>query len=670
MRSTDTGVAWLAAAVSFLAGCGGGGGGGSAPPVNAAPTIQDQTFSGTEDVTLAGQVVAADPGDTLTFSVVANPGHGTLSGAIASGQFSYAPAENFNGEDTFQVRVTDSRSQSATATMHVVLAAVNDPPSAINDVIKVDTANAVAVLANDADVDGDALTVELRSAALVGTATVNGDGTVAIALPPGFKGFTKFDYRITDAEGVTADATAQVFVGIDPFSVVYFGLPPGSSDPGIILNDLFSNRLVHPPVGPAIFEKLAVSANGRGIAYVLRVQNEVQVWYVDVGNLGVQRAAATLASGQQVDAIAVSNDGRYVATVVRTAASPVDIREIQLLDAENAAAPSRISLDTTVHLASYDPKFNAASTALYYIANVAFPGESAVYKATLSTRAVERATPVLTGGVGVSYVTFWVSNDESRILHFRSLDGLARELWVTPGGQRDVQALLHEPSFTQPFYPSIAPDFDTVALPQLNSADEDRLKIAHMSAPGTSVPAGPVGFVRNIDPTNVFGQLHWRPDSGAFLTCSWDQVAACRVYEATLSDLDHPRIMNAPIDAQESATNGTYSSDGQRISYTVDGMFKRELHVTTLANAGTSSTLVSPAGEYLSLHLLDPSGRVATIMMNATTQMTLVNLDAPQATMKLTDDSFGNSELSVITRRWVPVFGVGVTQFTSRRPRS
>jgi hypothetical protein len=33
-------------------------------------------------------------------------------------------------------------------------------------------------------------------------------------------------------------------------------------------------------------------------------------------------------------------------------------------------------------------------------------------------------------------------------------------------------------------------------------------------------------------------------------------------------------------------------------------------------------------------------------------------------------DSFGSSELSVITRRWVPVFGVGVTQFTSRRPGS
>ena len=108
-----------------------------------------------------------------------------------------------------------------------MLAAVNDPPIAINDVIEADPTDAVAVLANDSDVDGDALTVELRGTPLIGTATVNGDGTFALALPPGFKGFTKFDYRITDSAGITSDATAQVFVGIRSFSVFYHGVPPG-----------------------------------------------------------------------------------------------------------------------------------------------------------------------------------------------------------------------------------------------------------------------------------------------------------------------------------------------------------------------------------------------------------------------------------------------------------
>lgn len=655
MRSSDTGVVWLAVAASVLAGCGGGGG-GNTPPVNAAPTIQNQTYSGTEDVTLAGQIVAADPGDTLSFSIVANPAHGTLSGSIASGQFSYAPAANFNGEDTFQVRVADSRNQTATATIVLVLAPVNDPPAAANDVIQVDATNAVAVLTNDSDVDGDALTVAIRGTPVVGTATVNSDGTVAIALPPGFKGFTRFDYRITDAAGVTADATSQVFVGIAPFSVFYYGVPPGGGDTGIYLDDLFTSRPVHPPVTAATFENLAVSADGSALVYVLRLMNQFQVWYVDVGNLGVQRPAATVSSAQTVDTVAISRDGRHVATVLRTGASPADIREVQLFDADDSAPPSRVSLDPAVHLASYEPKFNAAGTALYYIANVAFPGESAVYKVTLSTRAVARATPILPAAPGASYITFWVSLDESRILHYRSLDAAGRQLWVTPGGQVDVQAL-HEPSFTEPFYPSIAPDFDTVAVPQLNGPDADRLKLAHMSSPGTTVAAGPEEFVRHIEPTTVREQLRWRHDSGAFLICSRTQGALCRVYEASLSDLDHPQVVNAPVAAQESAINGVYSSDGERISYWVSGPMKQELHVTTRATMGAASTLVSPAGEFLIDYMLDPSGRVAVYMTAASARMTLVNLDVPQATVRVADESPGIIGLNVIARRWVPVFG-------------
>jgi hypothetical protein len=657
MRAADTGVVWLAVAVSVLAGCGGGGGGSGNTPPNAAPTIQNQTFSGTEDVSLPGQIIASDPGDTLSFSIVANPAHGTLSGSLASGQFNYAPAANFNGEDTFQVRVADSRNQPATATIRLVLAPVNDPPAATNDVIRVDAANAVAVLANDSDVDGDALTVAMRGIPLAGTATVNDDGTVAIALPPGFKGFTKFDYRITDAAGVTADATTQVFVGIAPFSVFYYGVPPGGGDLGIYLDDLFSSRPVHPPVTAATFESLAVSADGSALAYVVRLSNEFQVWYVDVGNLGLQRPAAIVSSAQSVDTVAISHDGRYVATVLRTSASPADLREVQLFDADSSAPPSRVSLDPAVHLASYEPKFNAAGTALYYIANVAFPGESAVYKVTLSNRAVARATPILPAAVGASYVSFWVSPDESRILHFRSLDATVRELWVTPGGQVDVQALLHEPSFAEPFYPSIAPDFDAVAVPQLHGADADRLKLARLSAPGTTVAAGPEEFVRNIEPTTVRENVRWRHDSNAFLTCSSAQNGLCRLYEASLNDLDHPQVVNAPIAAQESAINGAYSSDGERISYWVSGLLKQELHVTARATLGTASTLVSPAGEYLSYSMLDPSGRVALYMTGASARMTLVNLDVPAATVRIADESPGILALNVIAPRWVPVFG-------------
>ena len=102
---------------------------------------------------------------------------------------------------------------------------------------------------------------------------------------------------------------------------------------------------------------------------------------------------------------------------------------------------------------------------------------------------------------------------------------------------------------------------------------------------------------------------------------------------------------------------GAYSSDGERISYIVEGMMKRELHVTTRATLGTASTLVSPAGQYLISNIFDASGRVTVLMTAGSADMTLVNLDAPAATLRIADESAGISTLDVIARRWVPVFG-------------
>jgi hypothetical protein len=41
----------------------------------------------------------------------------------------------------------------------------------------------------------------------------------------------------------------------------------------------------------------------------------------------------------------------------------------------------------------------------------------------------------------------------------------------------------------------------------------------------------------------------------------------------------------------------------------------------------------------------------------AAIRMTFVNLDAPQATLRIADESPGVIGLTVIARRWVPVFG-------------
>ena len=77
----------------------------------------------------------------------------------ANGSFTYTPALNYNGPDSFTYRATDGvGGTSATATVSITVAAVNDVPIAVNDSYTTDqgtvlTIAAPGVLGNDSDVD-------------------------------------------------------------------------------------------------------------------------------------------------------------------------------------------------------------------------------------------------------------------------------------------------------------------------------------------------------------------------------------------------------------------------------------------------------------------------------------------------------------------------------------
>lgn len=101
----------------------------------------------------------------------------------------------------------------------------NEPPVAGPDSAETDekTAITIAVLQNDSDPDGDAITVSLGTAtsALGATIVVNDDGTIAYdpsssaqlgALNTGEQAIDTFTYVITDAHGATSTATVEVHV--------------------------------------------------------------------------------------------------------------------------------------------------------------------------------------------------------------------------------------------------------------------------------------------------------------------------------------------------------------------------------------------------------------------------------------------------------------------------
>ena len=98
--------------------------------------------------------------------------------------------------------------------------AVNTPPTAADDgaVTNIGTAVTIAVLANDQDSDGDALTVSAYDATSTrgGTIVLNSDNTLTYTPPVGYAGNDSFHYTVSDGHGGTVGAVVTILVNSPP----------------------------------------------------------------------------------------------------------------------------------------------------------------------------------------------------------------------------------------------------------------------------------------------------------------------------------------------------------------------------------------------------------------------------------------------------------------------
>jgi large repetitive protein len=103
--------------------------------VNSPPTAEDDSYSTNEDTALTegargvlGNDSDSDSGDTLTAKLVSGPSHGTLA-LEADGSFTYTPATDYNGPDSFTYKANDGTVDSNTSTVSITVNAVNDAPT-------------------------------------------------------------------------------------------------------------------------------------------------------------------------------------------------------------------------------------------------------------------------------------------------------------------------------------------------------------------------------------------------------------------------------------------------------------------------------------------------------------------------------------------------------------
>ena len=192
--------------------------------VNDAPVAEDGTLAAVEDGgAVADKLIGTDVEDTtLTYSVSVEAELGVVVITdAATGDYTYTPNENANGDDSFTFMVTDSEDATDTAEVAVTVAAVNDKP------VVTDEDQAALVTLSEpqpttgtlvfSDVDeGDSFTIAITQGAS-GVVTVTDAATGAYEYQPNAdatEGIDTFSFVVND--GTDDSELGKVTVTIDP----------------------------------------------------------------------------------------------------------------------------------------------------------------------------------------------------------------------------------------------------------------------------------------------------------------------------------------------------------------------------------------------------------------------------------------------------------------------
>ncbi len=195
----------------------GGGVGGQAPQWAIYRVNEDTTLS------VSGSGVLANDydvdGDTLSAIMVTGPSNASSFTLNSDGTFSYTPAANFSGTDSFTYQVSDGTNLSNIATVHIQVDPVNDRPTDLalsaNTVAEDATTGIVVGTVTGTDPDaGDTHTYSLTDTA-GGRFAINastGVITVADGSLLNYEAATSHSVtvRTTDAGGLTHDQTLTI----------------------------------------------------------------------------------------------------------------------------------------------------------------------------------------------------------------------------------------------------------------------------------------------------------------------------------------------------------------------------------------------------------------------------------------------------------------------------
>lgn len=177
---------------------------------NRAPLAASQTVVLDEDTTKAITLVASDPeNQTLTYTILQAPQHGTLTGTAPN--VTYNPTSNFNGTDSFTFKANDGRLDSNVATVSLTINPVNDAPVAQGASIAISEDAPANITLQASDVDGNPLTFTITQQPSHGT--LAGTAPNLIYTPtPNYFGTDEFRFRASDGTANSNEAVISITI--------------------------------------------------------------------------------------------------------------------------------------------------------------------------------------------------------------------------------------------------------------------------------------------------------------------------------------------------------------------------------------------------------------------------------------------------------------------------
>ncbi|MEJ7590002.1 MAG: Ig-like domain-containing protein [Planctomycetaceae bacterium] len=197
---------------------------GTIDVVNEAPLVFTGTWRASHGQTITADVASGlafrsrdRNNDALTFSVVSQPTHGTLT-LNSNGSFVYVPTDSsFTGADSFTWKAFDGIAYSEVKTAYIELlnhkASLSDDSYTIHAGHTLTVTAANGLLSNDYDSDSDTLIPTITVQPTHGTITLAANGSfVYVPESAAINATDTFKYRVYDGAEFSAEQTVTITV--------------------------------------------------------------------------------------------------------------------------------------------------------------------------------------------------------------------------------------------------------------------------------------------------------------------------------------------------------------------------------------------------------------------------------------------------------------------------